>query len=114
MAEELRQLPGQLSLYQKQAQTFLAQWAKIPAGHFHRTCHGRVLRQTSAVREALSEHCSGKKVAEDQKRNLYCREYKRYFAWIKAGKISEEQFTDGAKRAQAKEKDCDAEKRDYP
>ena len=40
----------------------------------------------------------------------YRREYKRHFAWIKAGKISEEQFADWAKRAKAKKKDCDAEK----
>ena len=39
----------------------------------------------------------------------YRREYKRHFAWIKAGKISEEQFADWAKQAKGKKKECDAE-----
>ena len=49
-----------------------------------------------------------------QKKDLvfqeYRREYKRHFAWIKAGKISEEQFAVWAKRAKTKKRDCDAEK----
>ena len=52
--------------------------------------------------------------AKNSKKDLvfseYRREYKRHFAWIKAGKISEEQFAAWAKQAKAKKHDCDAEK----
>lgn len=37
----------------------------------------------------------------------YRREYKRHFAWIRAGKLSAEDFAAWSKRAQAKKKDCD-------
>ena len=37
----------------------------------------------------------------------YRREYKRHFAWIRAGKLSAEEFADWSKRAQAKKKDCE-------
>lgn len=40
----------------------------------------------------------------------YRREYKRRFAWIRAGKISEEDFSDWSKKAQSKKKECDDEK----
>lgn len=40
----------------------------------------------------------------------YRREYKRRFAWIKAGKISVEEFTAWSKRAQEKKKECDNER----
>ena len=51
--------------------------------------------------------------AKNSKKDLvfseYRREYKRHFAWIKAGKISEEQFAAWAKQAKAKKHECDAE-----
>ena len=54
------------------------------------------------------------KWAKNSKKDLvfseYRREYKRHFAWIKAGKISEEQFAAWAKQAKAKKHECDAEK----
>ncbi len=54
------------------------------------------------------------KWAKNSKKDLvfseYRREYKRHFAWIKAGKISEEQFAAWAKLAKAKKHECDAEK----
>lgn len=37
----------------------------------------------------------------------YRREYKRHFAWIKAGKLSAEEFGVWSKKAQAKKKDCE-------
>lgn len=37
------------------------------------------------------------------------REYKRRFAWIKAGKNAEKQFAAWHKAAKAKKKDCDRE-----
>ncbi len=40
----------------------------------------------------------------------YRREYKRHFAWIRAGKLSAVEFAAWSKRAQAKKKDCDNKK----
>lgn len=40
----------------------------------------------------------------------YRREYKRRFAWIRTGKISEEDFSAWSKKAQSKKKECDDEK----
>ena len=191
MAEEMRQLPTQLSLYQKQAQKFLENildvdrvdrdvqknvrtnyvfdqprdaelfcFKPIPVsfGPVGEADCGAIL-YPNAIRDMIdfslrdciaknipvrrcrncgryfpiigritAEYCSrpqpsGKlcrniapvqKWAKNSKKDLvfseYRREYKRHFAWIKAGKISEEQFADWAKQAKAKKKDCDAEK----
>ena len=53
------------------------------------------------------------KWAKNSKKDVVCseyrREYRRYFAWIKAGKISEEQFSAWAKQAKARKHACDAE-----
>ena len=40
----------------------------------------------------------------------YRQEYKRRFAWIKAEKISEEEFSFWAKQAKTKKHECDAER----
>lgn len=190
IAEEMRQLPEQLALYQKQAQTFLENildidrvgrdvqkntrenyvfdqprdpglfcFKPIPVsfGPMGEDSCGTILYPSSirdlidfALRDCVAqnipvrrcrncgryfpiigrvtaEYCSrpqpsGKlcrniapvrKWVEGQKKDMvfqeYRREYKRHFAWIKAGKISEEQFADWAKRAKAKKKECDAE-----
>ena len=190
MAEEMRQLPEQLALYQKQAQTFVENildidrvgrdvqknmrenyvfdqprdpalfcFKPIPVsfGPMGEDSCGTILYPNSirdlidfALRDCVAqnipvrrcrncgryfpiigrvtaEYCSrpqpsGKlcrniapvrKWAEGQKKDLvfqeYRREYKRHFAWIKTGKISEEQFAVWAKRAKAKKKECDAE-----
>lgn len=54
------------------------------------------------------------KWAKNSKKDLvfseYRREYKRHFAWIKAGKITEEEFAAWAKQAKVKKHECDAEK----
>ena len=54
------------------------------------------------------------KWAKNSKKDLvfseYRREYKRHFSWIKAGKISAEEFAVWAKQAKAKKHECDAEK----
>lgn len=39
---------------------------------------------------------------------LYRREYKRRFAWIKAGKITEGEFYRWSEEARAKKKECDS------
>ena len=38
---------------------------------------------------------------------IYCREYKRRFAWIRAGKISQEAFSAWSKEAQKKKEKCE-------
>lgn len=191
MAEELRQLPEQLSLYQKQAQKFvenildvdrvdrdvqknvrtnyafdqprdteLPRFQPIPVsfGPVGEDGCGMILypntirdlidfslrdcvekniplrrcrncgRYFPIVGRITAEYCSrpqpsGKlcrnivpvqKWARNSKKDLvfseYRREYKRHFAWIKAGRISEEQFSAWAKQAKAKKHECDAEK----
>ena len=45
----------------------------------------------------------------DQVFQEYRREYKRRFAWIKTGKITEEQFAVWHKAAKARKKECDRE-----
>lgn len=191
MAEELRQLPERLSLYQKQAQNFVEDildvdrvdrdvqknvranyvfdqprnaelfcFQPIPVsfGPVGEDACGTILypdtirniidfslrdcvekniplrrcrncgRYFPIIGRITAEYCSrlqpsGKlcrniapvqKWAKNSKKDLvfseYRREYKRHFAWIKAGKISEEEFAAWAKQAKAKKKDCDSER----
>lgn len=191
MAEEMRQLPARLSLYQKQAQKFVENildvdrvdrdvqknvrtnyvfdqprdaelfcFNPIPAsfGPVGEDDCGTILypntirdlidfslrdcvaknipvrrcrncsRYFPIIGRITAEYCSrpqlsGKlcrniapvqKWAKNSKKDLvfseYRREYKRHFAWIKAGKISEEEFAAWAKQAKAKKHECDAEK----
>lgn len=39
----------------------------------------------------------------------YRKEYKRRFAWIKAGRITDQQFYDWSEQARAQKKECDEE-----
>ena len=191
MAEEMRQLPEQLSLYQKQTQKFVENildvdrvnrdvQKNVRANYVFDQSHdvelfcfkpisvsfGPVDEDTcgsilypNAIRDMIdfslrgcvekniplrrcrncgryfpiigritAEYCSrpqpsGKlcrniapvqKWAKNSKKDLvfseYRREYKRHFSWIKAGRISEEQFSAWAKQAKAKKHECDAEK----
>lgn len=191
MAEELRQLPEQLSLYQKQAQKFVENildvdrvdrdvqknvranyvfdqprdaelfcFKPIPASFGPvgegdcgtilypntirdlidfslRNCVAKNIpvrrcrncgRYFPIIGRITAEYCSrpqlsGKlcrniapvqKWAKNSKKDLvfseYRREYKRHFAWIKAGKITEEEFAAWAKQAKVKKHECDAEK----
>lgn len=191
MAEEMRQLPAQLSLYQKQAQKFVENILDVdrvdrdvqknvranyvfdqprdenlfcfkpipisfgPVGEADcgtilypntirdiidfsfRDCVAKNIpvrrcrncgRYFPIIGRITAEYCSrpqpsGKlcrniapvqKWAKNSKKDLvfseYRREYKRHFAWIKAGKITEEDFAAWAKQAKAKKHECDAEK----
>ena len=65
---------------------------------------GKLCRSTAPVQKWAESRRS------DQVFQAYRREYKRRFAWIKAGKITEEQFADWHKAAKAKKKDCDRER----
>lgn len=64
---------------------------------------GRLCRSTAPVQKWAESRRS------DQVFQEYRREYKRRFAWIKAGKITEEQFAAWHKAAKARKKDCDRE-----
>ncbi len=191
MAEEMRQLPEQLSLYQKQARKFVENildvdrvdrdvqknvranyvfdqprdaelfcFKPIPASFGPvgegdcgtilypntirdlidfslRNCVAKNIpvrrcrncgRYFPIIGRITAEYCSrpqlsGKlcrniapvqKWAKNSKKDLvfseYRREYKRHFAWIKAGKITEEEFAAWAKQAKVKKHECDAEK----
>lgn len=67
-----------------------------------------VSQQASAVREALPEYYPCTEAAKNSKKDLvfseYRREYKRHFARIRAGKISEKVFF-----VWTKKHECDAE-----
>ena len=64
---------------------------------------GKLCRSTAPVRKWTESRRS------DQVFQEYRREYKRRFAWMKAGKITEEQFAAWHKAAKARKKDCDRE-----
>ncbi len=48
-----------------------------------------------------------KKQSDDQVFKIYRREYKKRFAWIKAGDISDEAFKRWSKKAREEKKKCD-------
>jgi len=58
-------------------------------------------RNTAAVQKWTESR------SEDLVFKEYRREYKRHFAWIKAGKLSAEEFAAWSKQAQVKKKECD-------
>ncbi len=64
---------------------------------------GKLCRSTAPVRKWAESRRS------DQVFQEYRREYKRRFSWIKAGKLTEEQFAAWHKAAKARKKDCDQE-----
>lgn len=64
---------------------------------------GKLCRSTAPVQKWAESRRS------DQVFQEYRREYKRRFAWIKAGKLTEEQFAAWHKAAKAGKKDCDRE-----
>nr|WP_325204225.1 DUF6076 domain-containing protein [uncultured Oscillibacter sp.] len=77
---------------------------RITAEYCSRTSpSGKLCRSTAPVRKWAESRRS------DQVFQEYRREYKRRFAWIKAGKITEEQFAVWHKAAKARKKDCDRE-----
>lgn len=47
------------------------------------------------------------KQADDPVCKVYRREYKRRFAWIKAGRISDSEFYAWSEQARAQKKKCD-------
>ena len=63
---------------------------------------GRTCKEVGAMRQYLQSH------AQDELLKIYRREYKRRFAWIRAGKISQEAFSAWSKEAQKEKEKCEA------
>lgn len=62
---------------------------------------GRTCKEVGAMRQYAQVHAS------DELLKIYRREYKRRFAWIRAGKISQEAFAAWSKEAQKEKEKCD-------
>ena len=62
---------------------------------------GRTCKEVGAMRQYMQSH------AQDELLNIYRREYKRRFAWIRAGKISQEAFAAWSKEMQQEKEKCD-------
>ena len=62
---------------------------------------GRTCKEVGAMRQYLQSH------AQDELLKIYRREYKRRFAWIRAGKISQEAFSAWSKEAQKEKEKCE-------
>ena len=61
----------------------------------------RTCKEVGAMRQYLQSH------AQDELLKIYRREYKRRFAWIRAGKISQEAFSAWSKEAQKEKEKCE-------
>ena len=62
---------------------------------------GRTCKEVGAMRQYMQSH------AQDELLKIYRREYKRRFAWIRAGKISQEAFSAWSKEAQKEKEKCE-------
>ena len=65
---------------------------------------GRTCKEVGAMRQYLQSH------AQDELLKIYRREYKRRFAWIRAGKISQDDFSTWSKEAQKEKEKCESGK----
>ena len=61
----------------------------------------RTCKEVGAMRQYLQSH------AQDELLKIYRREYKRRFAWIRAGKISQETFSAWSKESQCEKEKCE-------
>ena len=62
---------------------------------------GRTCKEVGAMRQYVQVH------AQDELLKIYRREYKRRFAWIRAGKISQEAFSAWSREMQQEKEKCD-------
>lgn len=63
---------------------------------------GRTCKDVGAMRQYMQTH------AQDELLKIYRREYKRRFAWIRAGKIAPEDFSDWSETARREKARCEA------
>ena len=61
----------------------------------------RTCKEVGAMRQYMQSH------AQDELLKIYRREYKRRFAWIRAGKISQEVFSAWSRQMQQEKEKCD-------
>ena len=61
----------------------------------------RTCKEVGATRQYLQSH------VQDELLKIYRREHKRRFAWIRAGKISQEAFSAWSKDAQKEKEKCE-------
>ena len=71
-------------------------WECVRQRNAMRTC-----KEVGAMRQCVQSH------AQDKMLKNYRREYKRRFAWIRAGKISQEAFSAWSKEAQREKEKCE-------
>ena len=64
----------------------------------------RTCKEVGAMRQHLQSH------AQDELLEIYRCEYKRRFAWIRAGKISPEAFSAWSREAQREKEKCENSK----
>ena len=70
---------------------------------------GLVRRARQRCRDVGAHQCSGRcgRRDDDAIQGLTAEEYKRRFAWIKAGRITDQQFYDWSERARAEKDKCE-------
>ena len=84
---------------------YFAQTGRVSAEY----CERPVPRGQQRCREAGAFQQWTKKQTADPVFKAYRKEYKKRFAWIKAGRITDQQFYDWSEQARAEKKKCDQE-----
>ncbi len=82
---------------------YFAQTGRVSAEY----CERPVPRGEQVCREIGDFKQWTKKQSDDPIFKAYRKEYKRRFAWIKAGRISDEDFYAWSEQARAQKKECD-------
>ena len=82
---------------------YFAQAGRVSAEY----CERPVPRGEQVCREIGAFKQWTKKQSDDPIFKAYRKEYKRRFAWIKAGRISDEDFYAWSEQARAQKKECD-------
>ena len=82
---------------------YFAQTGRVSAEY----CERPVPRGEQVCREIGAFKQWTKKQLDDPTFKAYRKEYKRRFAWIKAGRISDEAFYAWSEQARAQKKECD-------
>ena len=111
IALDLKEFAKQFSETRKQVEKFLecvldvdsagrvsAEYCERPVKHGEQRC-----REIGAFRQWT------KKQTDDPIFKAYRKEYKKRFAWIKAGRITDEQFYAWSEKAREEKKKCDRE-----
>lgn len=71
-------------------------------------CERPIARGQQTCREMGAFQQWTKKQSDDPVFKAYRKEYKRRFAWIKAGRVTDTEFYDWSKQAREKKAECDS------